>query len=124
MIVDIEQILDDLSYSFSTPEAVELHSYIADKKFNKAKKILLDHTDIETAQRIIEHIHIKNTKKIIFEEIDMVSLNVNDLEQKYLFSYGGELYSGKLYSGKNGLWFWANSSMIDLNKVNQIWKIK
>jgi len=44
MTKTVEEILEDLSYSFASPEAEALHEYIREKKFQKAKKLLLEHT--------------------------------------------------------------------------------
>jgi hypothetical protein len=122
----VQDILEDLSYSFATPEAQELHRLIFDKKFAKAKKMLLEYISEVDAKRVIDYFHEKNTRKIQLVEITVKDIVLGNEKQQYLFKIGDQLAQSsvfKLHHDSPDYSIYMSGQMFSLKQVNQVWKI-
>ena len=122
----VEEILEELSYSFATPEAQELHRLIFDKKFAKAKKMLLKYISPEDSKRVIDYFHQKNTKKIELIEINVKDIVLGNEKQQYLFKVGSQLAQSpvfKLHHDSTDYSIFMGGEMFSLKQVTQVWKV-
>lgn len=125
--INVEQLLDDLSYSWSTPEAEDFHWKIREKKFDSAKR-MLEKEDLnkEEVKAIMKYFKNKfSAKKKLTEYF---SFEWNDFKEgdEVLVSYGGGLHYSKLYQNLRGegLVFYTSRESVEIHKAIQIWKVE
>lgn len=127
---NIDDILEELSYSMATPEAQEFHLYIQEKKFSIAKKCLLEHTDEETASFVVNYF-----KKLKKENVKLVEIKVNDIpqeesSQQYIFRVGKDMYCSRIYENirasknQDKYGFYTSGAFLDLSKADQAWRVE
>ena len=122
----VEDILEDLSYSFSTPEAQGLQLLIIEKKFAKATKMLLKYTSAADAKRVIDYFHEKNTRKIELVEITIKDIVLGNEKLEYLFKIGTKVAKSsvfKIHHDSLDYNIYIGGQMFLLKQVNQVWKI-
>lgn len=129
--VDVENILEDLSYSWSSPEAQDFQEKIKQGKDKSAEKMLkLSGLNKEEVKAVMEYYKEKYTAKKVLVEIlpnDYDSLNERDI---VLVSYGSILFSTLIskeedYTHHKGVCFFDKQAYqyVPLRKAAQVWKV-
>lgn len=130
--VDVEKILDDLSYSWSSPEAEHFQECIKTGQDKKAEKMLKEEgLNKESVQAVMEYFKEKYTAKKVLVEVlpkDYETLKENDI---VLVSYGSILFSTRVsheerYTDHKGLCFFDKEAYhyVPLTKATQVWKVE
>jgi hypothetical protein len=121
--IDVKQILEELSYRFSSPEAEMFYKLLLNKEYKKAKKMLLEHiSDIE-AEAIIKYIDDLNTQKINLVEINPKLIEKVEGDKEYIFKFGKEMVKSQIYFINNEFSFYAVREFVSVDKAMQIWEI-
>lgn len=131
--IDVDQILEDLSYSWATPEAQHFHSLIKENKKSTAKNMLrkenLSEAQIKAVMNYFSK-QLQEKKKLIeYFSYEFDNFSVDD---DILVSYGGDIFSSKVYRDDTRVVFHNTSCFFDknsiswvpLSKAKQIWKIE
>jgi hypothetical protein len=125
MTQTVQDILNDLSYSLSSPEAQEIYQSIQNKKYAQAKKLLKEHIDEQDAIRVVEFYKKQNAQKYEFVEIEIQDIDLTDYKTQYLFKMGEEIAKSNIepYRSDDNLCYFMNSKFHTLDKAHQVWKI-
>ncbi len=119
----IQDLLEELSYAFSTPEAADFNYLMINRKFAKATKMLVEYISHEDADLLVKHLHAENIKTVSLVEISVSEIDLKNDQQRYLIKVGLEFGTSSLIQMSESLGFFLGSSLITLDKVSQIWKI-
>lgn len=127
-----EELLYDLSYSLSSPEAEYFNSLINEEKYSQAKKVLskegLSNDEVEI---IITFYKKKISRKYNMKDVTLEEFNklypFGDIYKKVniVVNYKGSIYSTYLHypvSSKIKEWtLYCNNEFILLSQIQQIW---
>jgi hypothetical protein len=120
---NVEDILEDLSYSMASPEAEYFHRLMADNKYTEAQSLLNEHISEEESSIVINYFKSKNNQTIELKEISLSENFKAEPEQMYLFKLGAGLYQSSIEEWHGTLAFFAQNTFQPLEKAQQIWKI-
>ena len=124
--INVEQLLDDLSYSWSTPEAEDFNYKIKASEFDSAQ-IMLEKEGLnkEEIKAIMKYFKDKFcAKRKLTEYLSSEWDNFKEGDE-VLISYGGGLHYSILYKNPygEGLVFYVRES-VEIHKAIQIWKVE
>lgn len=122
----IEKLIEDLSYSFSTPEAQDFMELVKEGRYIKAVNFLVreNGSDKDDAKRIVDHFRKEVEQKFTLVEITLADIDLSDSKQRYIFNYGGSLNPSEIYRYKDEApTFYHNSQFLPLGLARQIWKV-
>lgn len=130
--VDIENILEDLSYSWSSPEAQDFQEKIKQGKDKSAEKMLKESgLSKEEVKAVMAYFKGKYTAKKVLVELlpkEYDSLTERDV---VLVSYGSILFSTRIskeerYTDNKGVCFFDKEAYqyVPMSKAAQVWKIE
>jgi hypothetical protein len=120
----VEELLDDLSYSLSTPEAQHMISLIEQDRRSRVHVILRRYLSKEEIETVIDHY-----RNIIESDIELVEIKISDIpvvedDQKYIFRAGLDLTpAASLYLNEGVLQFYSHKGFLPLSKAQQAWKL-
>lgn len=133
----IEEILEDLSYSFASPEAESFMTYIGEKNYIKAEKMLLTKITAIEATLVINHF-----KNEVEKKFNLVEMTYEDFKIKYPYNpdmdsheivdeivvnYRGHITSSCLIKSRyepNEWCIFITKNLIKVKDVDQIWFIE
>lgn len=141
---DIEEIINDLGYCFSSPEAEHFYEQILSRKYNKARKMLREYLEDEEIEKVINHFINESARKYTLKEItleefltlypfeknkpssDPESNNDHCNEVKVVINYRGNMINEILALGSfHTEWmFYYNNERVPLTKAAQIWLVE
>lgn len=127
----VQDIITDLSYSWSTPEAQEFHHKMDEKKYTSAKTMLKkEGLNKEQVNMVIDYFKKKKTqKKKIIEYYPSEYANLEDGDS-ILVSYGGSIIASMVRENeritdiKGNCFFDGRSEYIALSDATQVWKVE
>lgn len=121
---NIEDILEDLSYSMASPEAKHFQNLLTNKKFPEAKELLLEHIGEDEATAVINHLTTALKKRMVLVEINAADIPLVEDDQNYLVRFGAELIPTYLSKDQKGYYYFStNLGRFYIDKVEQVWKI-
>lgn len=120
--INIEDLLDDLSYTWNRMEVEEFHEHMREGRFAKAKQMLRLDLQENEAQAVLEYFRKKNESKMELVEIAIEDIPLVLSDQRYLFKYGDSLYTSRLQLFREEITFYAKD-FIPVEKAQQAWVI-
>lgn len=109
-----------------------MHYYLNDKKFLKAKKVMVKELGFSStdADILISYYEKKLQSKATIVEITAQEVVATDLNNpvdslSYLFVYGQGIYQSDVYESYRSkeLEFYANNVSVNINKARQVFRI-
>lgn len=134
-----EDIIDELSYAWSSPEAEHFHHLLEEENISEAKKMLLEYYEEDEAQIVLDHFKKKMNRKF-----EIVPTSIEEIEREFppveyadketpnlLCNIKGNIVKTYLYNNgykkPNDFWsvFYESQGFIKFDKTNvfQVWKI-
>lgn len=125
-IKDIDDLLNELGYAFSTPEAEDFSYAINSKNYKKARKMLSKHFEKEDMEIIISYFKNNSKRKYVLQEIFYENFELMSTDDKFannfIVNYQGNLISTNATDVIKGQFsFYFNGNFINFNKADQIW---
>lgn len=130
-VLDIEEILEDLSYSWSTPEAQDFHHKVRNKKYTSAKKMLekegLSKEQVEVVIKYFKNQFSSKRKLIEYFPSEYENLTTKD---ELLVSYGGTITATVIskeerYTGfQENCFYYREEGFVPLKNAIQVWKVE
>jgi hypothetical protein len=129
----IEEILEELSFAFASPEASEFTTYIAEKNYRKAKNMLLKKIAADEATLVINHFKSEIKKKFNLVEMSYEEFNIKfpytgvNSKQQIVVNYRGEMvsaYPKKGYIYPDGWIIYVGHNEVAIKDVDQIWLVE
>lgn len=123
---DIDDLLNELGYAFSTPEAEDFSYAINSKNYKKARKMLSAHFEKEEMEAIVSYFKKNSKRKYVLQEIayeDFELMSTNDkFSNNFIVNYQGNLVSTNATDLLKGqVSFYFNGDFINFDKADQIW---
>lgn len=127
-LINVEDILDNLSYRISTPEVESFHFHLKTGNVSSAERILIENgVEPDEIQAVLLYFKNKYHSKKKFVEhfpVEYANLKDNDL---VLVSYGGNVFSTSLILDRHDHLVFVDMYshlFVNIEKANQIWKIE
>lgn len=133
----IEQILEDLSYAFASPESRAFTTYIGEKNYRKAKNMLLKKIDADEATIVMNHFKKEVKKKFILVEMTYEDFKIkypynpdmdfDEFIDEIVINYRGHITSSCLMNSlyhKDEWCVFIENRFIKVQDVDQIWFIE
>lgn len=135
----VEDMINELGYAWSSPEAEHFHSLLQDKNTTEAKEMLLEYYEEEEAQMILDYFQKKMDRKF-----NIIQTSIEEIEKEFppvvcagqetpelLCNIKGTLVKTYLYNNgydkPNDFWsvFYEPKGFIRFDKSNvfQVWKV-
>lgn len=121
--VKVDEILNDLSYRFSTPEASDFYRAINEGKFSKARTMLAKEISEEDVNILMEYLIAEKKQKYALNEFPLKEVGSLKEGDSVVLNYSGIVLHSKLYMSNNNLCFYYDSTFITISKVQQIWLV-
>lgn len=122
--MNIKDVLNDISNSFSTPEAQHLHQLVVEQDFEKTAKLLKKKFPKGTdAEQMIDVLYKNLTQKYKLVEVSLQEIDVKDEEQNYIFLFGGSFTRSNIMEYHSQKCFFDNCECVSIEKAIQIWKV-
>lgn len=122
--VKVDEILEDLSYRFSTPEALEFYRAINAGNFSKAKAMLANELSDQDAGMLMEYLIAEKKQKYNLTEFPFKDLSLLKEDDSVVLNYSGIIVHSKLYLSRESLCFYYDNSFISISKAQQLWLVK
>jgi hypothetical protein len=124
-IEEMEEMLEDLSYSMASPPAIEMMQHIRLKEFKEAEKILIDERVSENnAKKLVAYLHNKISQRVELVEISLNEIELKKSKDKYLFRIGEKLIKSSLYEREPGKFsIFTEDDVVPIEKAEQVWKV-
>lgn len=130
-VLDVNQLLEDLSYSWSTPEAQDFHYKVRNKSYTNAKRMLekegLSKEQVDVIIKYFKNQFSAKRKLIEYSPFEFENFTETD---NLLVSYGGTIFATGVrkeekYTGYKGNCFYhSGEGYVPLEKAIQVWKVE
>lgn len=127
---NINIMLSELGYLFSTPEAEYFHYNLNNKNYEKAKDMLLKKSNLEYAIAVIDYFKNKLNEKFKLIEKNYEDFHIDNLlnkdasTNKVIVNYRGNIINSYLYCDNTEFFIYSEYGKILLKDVEQIWIIE
>lgn len=130
-VLDVNQLLEDLSYSWATPEAQDFHYKVRNKNYTSAKKMLakegLSKAQIDVIIKYFKNQFTAKRKLIEYYPSEYENLTEKD---ELLVSYGGTIIATGVRKEerytryKGNCFYYTGEGYVPLEKAIQVWKVE
>jgi hypothetical protein len=121
--MNVNEILEDLSYSWSSMEAQDFNRFLLIGKTVQAKKMLLEEIGEKEANAVMKYFKEKHDAPMDLEAINAKDIVFNQ-EQQYLFKLGSMIYTSTVRMEHGKMLFFARDDYYPIDNATQIWIIK
>lgn len=130
--IDVDEILEDLSYSWSSPEAKDFQEKVKQEKYKSAEKMLKDEgLNKKEVEAVMNYFKEKyHAKKVLVEILPQDYDTLKD-KDNVLVSYGNILFSTTISNEENYTHYKGNCffdkdayHFVPLKQATQVWKIE
>jgi len=125
-----EDILEDLSYAWSSAEAETFHTYLRVKDYESAKQMLTDEAlSLEEVALVMDYFKEKFSEKKVITELKPSEFDGISEDERILVSYGGSIFTTCVRDEKThkksaeNSFYDNNGKSVKLSEATQIWKI-
>lgn len=121
--IKVDAILEDLSFKFSTPEALDFNRSIAEAKFSKARRMLAKEISPEDVQVVMDYFIAEKNKKYVLKDFPLNEVSSLKEGDSVVLNYSGIVLHSKLYISRDILCFYYDSTFISISKAKQLWLV-
>lgn len=129
-IVTIEDVLEELSYSWSQPEADDFNNKFKNKDYSSAKKMLKNEGfSEEKIKMVMDYFKEKlDAKKKLVEYFSFEYEHLNE-DDNLLIAYGGTIIATQINKNekytyrKESCFYDSRGGFIPLSNATQVWKV-
>lgn len=127
-VLDVQEIIEELSYSWSTPEAQHYHELVRNKKYAQAQKMLAkEDLDKESVDLVMNYFKQQmHGKKKLVEYYPSEYENLTE-KDNILVSYGGTMTPTQISNmndSRGTCFYFSGEGFVPVKKAIQIWKVE
>lgn len=120
----VEKILEDLSYSFSSPEAADFYRLITEGELSKARGMLVKEIEDEAdIQVLMDYFIAERNQKYSLKEFTPKQYKELKAGENIVLNYFGIVVASKIHLYDNDLCFYYDSRFISISKAQQVWLV-
>jgi len=119
-----KELIDDLGYCLSTPEAQDMLSLIERNNLKPVYEMLNRYLKKEEIEIVIKHFRDQVETNIELIEISVSDIPLIDNDQLYIFRVGLQVTSTTgIYEFDGKFKFYTQTGFKNLNDAQQVWKV-